>query len=97
PTWQSVEEAERILADWLPWAGGSGFGDDRLRIGGVNVPLGGRLAIAQAARAALPYTAWAGFLEQHTSPDEYRALATAVLRHGLRLNTIVSERLDEVL
>src|SRR5262249_41061690 len=74
-----------------------GFGDERLRIGGVFVPLGGRPEVARAARAALPYIAWAGFVDHHTTPADYRALAQAVIRHGLRLNTIVSERLDEVL
>jgi predicted amidohydrolase YtcJ len=61
------------------------------------VPLGGRPDVAQAARAALPYTAWAGFLDQYHTPEQFRAYAAVVLKHGHRLNTVVNERLDEIL
>jgi predicted amidohydrolase YtcJ len=97
PTWSNAAEAELVLRDWLPHAGGIGFGGHKLRLGGVFVPLGGHPEVAQCARQALPYTAWAGFFDQCFDRDQYRAIAGAVLRAGLRLNTIVSERLDEVL
>ena len=97
PSWDSPDEAERTLTDWLPYAGGRGFGDDRLRIGGVFVPLGGHPDVARAARAALPYTAWAGFVNQSFSPAEFREYAAVVLKHGHRLNTTVGEDLDAVL
>ena len=97
PTWSTVDEAERTLADWLPYAAGRGFGDDRLRIGGVFVPFGGHPEVAQAARAALPYTAWAGFVNQAYTPAEFREYARVVLAHGHRLNTTVGEDLDAVL
>lgn len=97
PTWSTPDEAERTLTDWLPYAAGRGFGDDRLRIGGVFVPLGGHPDVARAARAALPYTAWAGFVNNAYSPAEFREYAALVLKHGHRLNTTVGEDLDAVL
>ena len=97
PSWTSFEEAERTLTDSLPYLGGRGFGDDRLRIGGVFVPLGGHPDVARAAYDALPYTAWAGFVNQSYTPAEFREYAAVVLAHGHRLNTTVGEDLDAVL
>ena len=38
PTWDGVEEADRIMRDWLSFARERGIGDPMLRISGVFIP-----------------------------------------------------------
>jgi hypothetical protein len=47
--------------------------------------------------AAQPYTGWAGFVESSNAPDAYRTQAALAARHGLRVNTLVTRCLPEVL
>ena len=44
-----------------------------------------------------PYTGWAGFVESANDPAAYRAQAELAARHGLRVNTLVTRCLPEVL
>ena len=88
--WESDAEAERALADWEPLAGGVGSGDAWLRIGGVFLAPERALPVAGALRDALPYTGWAGFVEDHYSVETYHARALLAARRGIRVSTIVS-------
>jgi predicted amidohydrolase YtcJ len=88
--WDSDAETARGLAEWQAVAAGSGSGDDWLRLGGVFLAPDRAKPVAQALRAALPYTGWAGFVEDHYSLEEYHARALLAARHGFRVNTIVS-------
>jgi predicted amidohydrolase YtcJ len=88
--WDSDAEAERALAEWEPLASGAGSGDAWLRIGGVFLAPDRARPVAGALRAALPYTGWAGFLEDHYSVETYHARALLAARHGIRVSTIVS-------
>jgi predicted amidohydrolase YtcJ len=89
-TWDDDAAAARAFAAWEPLAGGAGSGDAWLRIGGVFLAPERAAPVAGALRAALPYTGWAGFIEDHYSPDQYHARALLAARHGLRVSTIVS-------
>lgn len=97
PTWNDVAEAERDMRDWLAYAKGQGFGDEWLRVSGVFVGFGDDPAVARITRAALPDTGWTGFVESANSPDDYRAYVALAARHGLRVHTIVGDRLAEIL
>ena len=96
PTW-TIDNAEVFLRDSYAYARGIGLGDDFLRIGGINLGLGGAAESAAASRNALPNTGWAGFVEWHNSIDDYRFYATAAARHNIRVHSVVDDRLPEVL
>ena len=97
PTWNGAREAERALPDLAAWAGGNGLGDDRLRVQGICLHYGGDPEVARILHASQPYTGWAGFVESANSRDEYTAQATFAARLGLRVNTLVTRCLPEVL
>lgn len=97
PPWQTLGEVEAMLADWAHYAGGRGFGDAWLTIGGVYLEYGGHAEVAAANRAAWPYTGWAGFTEQCNDPDTYGALCRLAARHRLRVATVGLAASDAVL
>lgn len=97
PTWRSREEAERDIRNMASWAGGTGIGDGLLRVAGTYLGYGGDAEISRTLIAGLPYTGWAGFAEQAHDAETYRALARLARSYGLRLNTIVGGKLDELL
>ena len=96
PTWEAAEAARAIPA-LAAWAGGRGLGDDRLRVGGICLHYGGDAEVARILHAAQPYTGWAGFVESANDPAAYRAQAELAAAHGLRVNTLVTRCLPEVL
>jgi predicted amidohydrolase YtcJ len=96
PTWAAAE-AERAIPALAAWAGGRGLGDDRLRVGGICLHYGGDPEVARILHASQPYTGWAGFVESANGPAAYRAQAALAARHGLRVNTLVTRCLPEVL
>jgi len=96
PTWRA-EEAPRALPDVAAWAGGRGLGDDRLRVAGVCLAYGGDPDVARILHESQPYTAWAGFVESANTPEQYAAQAQLAARLGLRVNTLVTRCLPEVL
>ena len=97
PAWSGFEEAARTARDWLASAAGRGIGDAWLSVSGVHIAWGGDARLAALARADLPNTGWAGFVEQANSPAEFRDYCFLLAEHGVRLNTIVSDELHEVL
>jgi len=97
PTWHGAREAERALPDLAAWAGGRGLGDDRLRAQGICLHYGGDPEVARILHASQPYTGWAGFVESANSREDYIAQATLAARLGLRVNTLVTRCLPEVL
>jgi predicted amidohydrolase YtcJ len=96
PTWDAREAGE-ALAAVASWAGGRGLGDDMLRVGGVCIHHGGDPEVARILHEGQPYTGWAGFVESANSPDAYREQVETAARHGLRVNTLVTRCLPEVL
>ena len=96
PTWTRAEAA-RAIPDLAAWAGGRGLGDDRLRVGGLCLHYGGDAEVARILHAGQPYTGWAGFVESANDSGAYRAQAELAARHGLRVNTLVTRCLPEVL
>jgi predicted amidohydrolase YtcJ len=97
PTWNDAREADRDMRDWLPYARGHGLGDAWLRVSGVFIGFGDDPVTARIARQALPDTGWTGFVESANSAEEYRAYVALAARHGLRVHTIVGDRLPEIL
>jgi len=97
PTWDGAREAERALPELAAWAGGRGLGDDRLRVQGVCLHYGGDPAVARILHASQPYTGWAGFVESANSREDYARQATLAAQLGLRVNTLVTRCLPEVL
>jgi predicted amidohydrolase YtcJ len=96
PTWEA-DEAQRAIPPLAAWAGGRGLGDDRLRVGGICLHYGGDASVARLLHEAQPYTGWAGFVESANDPAAYLEQAETAARHGLRVNTLVTRCLPEVL
>ncbi len=96
PTWEAAD-ADHAIPALAAWAGGRGLGDDRLRVSGVCLHYGGDPEVARILHGAQPYTGWAGFVESANGPDAYRHQAELAARHGLRVNTLVTRCLPEVL
>lgn len=96
PSWKDVSEAAMIMRDWLAQARGAGLGDPWLRLSGIHVAYGGDDRMAEIARKDLPNTGWSGFVEQAQGPKDFEELCRLALFHDLRINTIVADRLDEV-
>jgi len=96
PTWDS-DDAERALPVVAAWAGGRGLGDDRLRVGGICLHFGGDAEVARILHASQPYTGWAGFVESSNTAAAYARQARIAARLGLRVNTLVTRCLPEVL
>jgi len=97
PSWSDLAEAKKIMRDWLASARGAGLGDPWLRVSGVHVAYGGDATTACCARAHLPDTGWSGFVEQAVTPEDFREACFLAAEHDLRLHTIVSDRLHEIL
>jgi hypothetical protein len=97
PTWDGSRDAERALPELAAWAGGRGLGDDRLRVQGVCLHYGGDPEVARILHASQPYTGWAGFVESANSREDYARQATLAAQLGLRVNTLVTRCLPEVL
>ena len=96
PTWAAADAA-RAMPALAAWAGGRGLGDDRLRVGGICLHYGGDAEVARILHAAQPYTGWAGFVESANDDAAYREQAELAARHGLRINTLVTRCLPQVL
>jgi predicted amidohydrolase YtcJ len=96
PTWGAAEAA-RAIPELAAWAGGRGLGDERLRVAGICLHYGGDAGVARILHASQPYTGWAGFVESANDPAAYREQAELAARHGLRVNTLVTRCLPDVL
>jgi hypothetical protein len=97
PTWAGATDGERALPDLAAWAGGRGLGDERLRVHGLCLHYGGDPQVARILHASQPYTGWAGFVESANSREDYARQAALAARLGLRINTLVTRCLPEVL
>jgi hypothetical protein len=97
PTWADFAEATRVCRDWLAFARGRGLGDEWLNVSGVHIAWGGSRVLADIARTDLPNTGWSGFVEQASSPAEFRDYCFLLAENELRLNVIVSDQLHEIM
>ena len=97
PTWEGPVEAATALREVAAWAGGRGLGDDRLRVAGICLHYGGDPEVARLLHEAQPYTGWAGFVESANAHEAYVLQATLAARLGVRVNTLVTRCLPEVL
>jgi hypothetical protein len=101
PAWDAVSgsDIQEALRDWAAFAGGKGFGNEMLKVGGVWTSVGNPVT-ERIRRRERPYTAWAGFGVDQTLPPKRGSLYDLILataKAGLRANaiTITSEELDE--
>ena len=97
PTWEGPLEASTGLREVAAWAGGRGLGDDMLRVAGICLHYGGDAEVARILHEAQPYTAWAGFVESANTHEAYALQALLAARLGLRVNTLVTRCLPQVL
>ena len=97
PTWDGPAAAASALREVAAWAGGRGLGDEMLRVAGICLHYGGDAEVARLLHEAQPYTGWAGFVESANGREAYASQAMLAARLGLRVNTLVTRCLPEVL
>lgn len=98
PVWRDLDDAQRIMRDWLPHASGSGFGDSMLRIAGVFIAYGGD--VAAAAMQQHHHAGDLGFwnnVRQANNPSDFEALCLIAARNNLRVHTIAIDQLDNLI
>ena len=96
PAWLGTSEAEYAMRHWMPWARGQGFGDDMLKISGVFVGYGGNLQFNDLLRKNMGDIGWGGGLPNVNSPADYEEICMLAGKYGLRLHTLASDKLHEV-
>ncbi len=96
PAWLASSDAEYAMRNWLSWARGSGLGDDTLRISGIFVGYGGNPRFTEVANKNIGDTGWSGCLVNMNTPSDYEELCMLAGKHGLRLHTLASDKLHEV-
>jgi predicted amidohydrolase YtcJ len=103
PAWTSVAKSPlpQLMANWGAWLGGTGMGDDRLRMGGLYVlseteAEGPRSPRENAIRAtASPYTGWAGFNYDAGLPRErLRDVMIEAARNDIRCIGLTADLID---
>src|SRR5262245_30856505 len=97
PTWDGPVAAATGLRDLAAWGAGRGLGDDRLRVAGICLHYGGDPRVVRILHEAQPYTGWAGFVESANTHEAYTLQATLAARLGVRVSTLVTRCLPEVL
>jgi len=96
PSWLSMGESDpaRVLGGWGAWLGGTGLGDDWLRVAGLYTEFGISADNRLRARAA-PYTGWAGFNFDCGVPRaRMRDFLVAAAEADIRISTIGIGYLD---
>jgi predicted amidohydrolase YtcJ len=96
PLWLASSEAEYAMRHWLSFARGDGLGDDRLRISGVFIGYGGSPQFADLSRQDISDTGWSGGVPSINSPGDFEQLCMLAGKYNLRLHTLASDKLHEV-
>jgi predicted amidohydrolase YtcJ len=96
PAWLGTAEADYTMRHWLSFARGRGFGDDWLKISGVFVGYGGNPQFNDLLRKDMGDTGWGGGLASVNTPSDFEELCMLAGKHNLRLHTLASDKLHEV-
>lgn len=96
PTWSTVAEAEAAMVDWLAFARGRGIGNDMLRISGVFVAFGGDPVVRELVNRRKRDLGWGASVRQVSTAEEFERLCLAAARTGLRVHTLASDRLHDL-
>ena len=80
PSWGAAPEAAigEVLRDWGTYAGGSGIGDDMLKLSGIYAAVGTSPQFEIRSRER-PYPGWAGYGVDHTLPPDRGSLRELIL------------------
>ncbi len=96
PPWKDPREAPAAMRDWLAYAGGAGLGDDVLRVSGIFVVFGGDPVIRDLVNAQPEELGWGASIRHANSPAEFEAICMAAGNANLRVHTLASDRLHEL-
>lgn len=95
-TWKDLDESEIVMRDWLSAFRERGFGDAMLRIAGIFVPCTGDTRINPLIRRNLTDLGWSDYVRIMGSPAEFERVSMLAARYDLRVHTIGSDRLSEI-
>jgi predicted amidohydrolase YtcJ len=96
PTWTSFEDAEICMRDQLAYAAGRGIGDDRLKISGVYIASYGNKKHNPLYENNPHNLGWSDYNRAVYTVDEFEQLCRMAAKNNLRVHTVVSDRLADV-
>jgi predicted amidohydrolase YtcJ len=96
PRWRSVDEAAQVMRDWAPLLRGRGIGDALFKVSGFFIAHGGDPCARQIQHKDLTHAGWSGMAMQANSSEEFEQLCMLAGQHDLRVHTIVSDNLAQL-
>jgi predicted amidohydrolase YtcJ len=96
-TWVTAEEAERTMRDWLAFARGKGLGDPMLKISGVFLPCFGEPHLNAIVARDVSDLGWGDYIRFVNTSGDFERQARLAAKYDLRVHTVISNRLDEIL
>ncbi len=96
PAWLGTAQADYAMRHWLAFARGKGFGDEMLKMSGVFVGYGGNPQFNDLLRKDMGDVGWGGGLASVNTPSDFEELCMLAGKHNLRLHTLASDKLHEV-
>jgi predicted amidohydrolase YtcJ len=96
PRWRSLEEAAQVMRDGSALLRGHGMGDAVLRVSGFFIAHGGDPCSKQIQYKDITHAGWSGMAMQANSTEEFEQLCMLAGQNDLRVHTIVSDKLAQV-
>jgi len=96
-TWTTPGEAELTMRDWLAFARGKGLGDSMLRISGVFIPCFGEPHLNAIVARDVNDLGWGDYIRLVNTSGDFERQARLAAKYGLRVHTVISNRLEETL
>ena len=95
-SWNDEADAEAVMRDHLAYASGNGIGDDMLRISGVFLPSYGTTKNNHLYDGNRANLGWSDYNRATNNVDAFERLCRIAHKYNLRVNTVVSDRLHDV-
>ena len=96
PRWRGLDDAAAAMSDWAITLQGRGKGDAMFRVSGLFIAHGGDPCVARIQQRDLAYMGWSGYTQQVNSTEDFEALCMLAGERNLRVHTIVSDKLAQV-
>ena len=96
PTWKNIDDAEEIMTSALPYARGSGLGDEMLRVSGVYIACYGNTRANPLFQRDPSDLGWSDYNRAVNDTEGFERLCFLAAKHDLRVHTVVSDRLKDV-
>ena len=97
PTWNDPDGAENVMRTALPYARGSGLGDETLRVSGVFISCYGNTRANPLFQRDPDDLGWSDYNRAVNDTEGFEQLCLLAAKYDLRVHTVVSDRLKDVI